>query len=296
LLFKYGFDQLHSVGSADQLVERARAVLEQRRDRPLLLWIHFFDSHIPYRHADETSLQRWRDLERAVRSEIIADPHWATEIGRAELWQAYRNEVAHVDRAILALLAALESSGDRETVVALFSDHGEEFFERGGFEHGHSFHREVVEVSLVLAQLGVPDPPRKVIETPAGHLDVLPTLLAAVGAPDPSLPGRDLRQEPGSAAIRTSVNPLYGPDPASRAAARDGRWKAILGADAVVHLYDLKRDPDERVDVARGNAPVSARLRAAVADRARAESGDEKTPELSERDRAALRALGYLDE
>ncbi len=290
LLYKHGLDQLHPVGSADQLVRRARSILERRRDRPLFLWIHFLDSHIPYRHADETSVLHWRELERTTHTDNLADPYWATEEGRAELWEAYRNEVAHVDRALLELLTVLE----RDTVIALLSDHGEEFFERGGFEHGHSFHKEVVEVAFVLARFGGAVVP-EVVETPVGHLDVLPTLLGALDAADPSLPGRDLTRTREASVARISVNPLYGPDPEA-AAVRDGRWKAIYGPGAGVQLYDLDRDPDEREDVSATRAGVAARLREAVADRARIEGGAATAPELSEHDRAALRALGYLDE
>ena len=294
LLFAAGIDQLHPVGSADQLVARAEAILARRRDRPLLLWVHFFDCHLPYRHADATDLPaaRMRTLERSARAEILRDPHWATSAGTEQLRRAYRNEVEHVDRAILGLLEQLETR-PRDRVVLLLSDHGEELFERGSVGHGHSVHEEIVGLALALARLGGADGPARQVTTPVGHLDVAPTLLKLGGLPIASLPGQDLL---GSVEARPyhSRN-LYWPgeDP-ERRAIRAGRWKALVGRGGDRALYDLERDPGERRRLVREPVEAARALRRPAPLGRR----DPRPPaaELDARDRDALRALGYLDE
>ncbi len=58
LLMSAGLIGRRSFGGASSLADRAIAILEQRRARPLFLWVHFLDCHIPYRHATETDLPR----------------------------------------------------------------------------------------------------------------------------------------------------------------------------------------------------------------------------------------------
>src|SRR4029450_6199643 len=72
--------------------------------------------------------------------------------------------------------------------VVFTADHGEEFWDHGGVEHGHSHHGEVVDVPLVLVAPGV-SPGRR--EGVASLVDVAPTVRAALGlAPG----GLDLRR------------------------------------------------------------------------------------------------------
>jgi arylsulfatase A-like enzyme len=41
-----------------------------------------------------------------------------------------------------------------EAVVIVTSDHGEELWEHGGYEHGHSLYQEVIAVPLIIEALG----------------------------------------------------------------------------------------------------------------------------------------------
>lgn len=94
-----------------------------------------------------------------------------------------------VDEAVGEVLAGLESSGlAARTLVVVVGDHGEEFWEDGGLEHGRTVYDEVARVPLLMCWP---------THLPAGGrvgpvvriTDVTPTILDLVGVPTP--PRRD---------------------------------------------------------------------------------------------------------
>jgi len=272
---------------AEARLADARAILAARRDRPLFLWVHFLDPHVPYRHAGRLALprdtRRW--LARVRRSELPERP--SPEM-LDDLRRGYANEVAVVDAAVETLLDRFAAhSGPHGRVVVLTSDHGEEFGEHGGFEHGHTLYQELLAVPLAVAGLPVAG------GGGAGLVDVVPTLLArldadAAGGPDAARgpgEGRDLGVPAGAAAYRAS-NPLYGA--LDRRAVKRGPLKLVV-REGRRAFYDLLLDPGEHHPRPEAGAEGAALVRllprhAPDADRARP---------LEPGVRAALEALGY---
>ena len=63
----------------------------------------------------------------------------------------YDGEVTEVDRQLGRVLAALAARGlSQNTLVVCVSDHGEEFWDHGGVEHGHTLYDELLRVVLVM--------------------------------------------------------------------------------------------------------------------------------------------------
>ncbi len=274
---------------ADALTRRALEVVGQRGERPLFLWVHFLDAHLPYRHLMDSGLAP--DLRRRIlglrgHEALHADPFWSSEAGRQALASAYRHEVERVDAALLRLLEGLGPAPARGRVVVRGSDHGAEFLEHGGLEHGHTRHQDLR--SLPLAISGLPGlRPGIRIESPVGLADVAATLVRVAGARGEDLPGRDLASAFAARPV-TSGNLLYG-DADAQMAVLEERWKLVRGPEGSV-LHDLRRDPEERVDLASHYPARVARLRAlAVVPLQLARPA----PKLSDGDMSALRALGY---
>jgi hypothetical protein len=244
--------------------------------RGFYLWVHLLEPHLPYLNtpiADTPVIHR-----ETLRTSMPLD---AKE--RAAVHAGYAGEVAYVDRHLGRLLDALEAKGVLDDGIVVFtSDHGEEFWEHGGVEHGQSHHAEVLDVPLIVVAPGLAPGPRDGV---ASLIDVVPTIRAALGdAPD----GIDLRQGVPAGRIATAWGGLL---VRSDCSARDERRRVIVrdcaADDTAVQVFDLRRDPAER-------APIPWQPTEAVVSAARNVSAPAQG-RAAPVDRARLRALGYVE-
>ena len=106
----------------------------------------------------------------------------------------YDGEVALADAGFQALLDLLERTGQRDnTIIILTSDHGEELHDHGGWNHGHTVHRELVHVPLIVSRPDLKAGQR--IQTPVSLIDVMPSILQWVDLPVPqSVEGQTFTQ------------------------------------------------------------------------------------------------------
>ncbi len=153
---------------ADAVVRDAAAWLRPRSapeaEAPWFAWVHLYDAHDPYRPPEP----------------------YATTYAETP----YGGEVAWVDAQVGALLEALGPALE-ETWVFVVSDHGESLGEHGEGTHGVLLYEGATRVPFLVR------PPRGgdgvVVDAPVSLVDVVPTVLGAVGVPAPSgLDGRDL--------------------------------------------------------------------------------------------------------
>lgn len=156
----------------------------------------------------------------------------------------------YVDDCVGRILAAVSAAGEAErTLVVYTSDHGEMLGDRGHRFSKYCLYEGAVRVPLILAGPGVPSGRRDT--RPCELVDLMPTLLAAVGAPaEAGPPGLNLladgRRDGSFAEYHGSGYE------AARAAPswmwRTPEWKLILsarGGGMRGELYDLKADPGE---------------------------------------------------
>lgn len=154
----------------DRIIARAVRWLRGTRRDPWLLWVHLIDPHVPYHprgpqgETEDTSDGRWLDpLRPFLEDGVIGDvPRLRLRLdemddsARAALREMYRREILFFDRHLADLFDAAEkAAGGRELFWAVTSDHGEEFFDHGGFEHGHSLYGELLRVPMILGGPGL---------------------------------------------------------------------------------------------------------------------------------------------
>ncbi len=170
--FGQGFERVADLAEDGETVDLALQWLEEPRMGPRLLVVHLIGPHLPYEPkppppggSERVGDQFW-DLDNAATYTEPAD--------RDRIRQLYAAEVAQVDLQVGRLLDALP-----EAVVAIVSDHGEELFEHGGFEHGHALWPEVTRVHAAVS--GDPERPGGLTRLQ----DVGPHFARALGAEDP---------------------------------------------------------------------------------------------------------------
>jgi choline-sulfatase len=217
----------------DETTQAARAWLDARPgsdDRPLFLWVHYFDPHAPYEapypHDDGET-----DAER------------------------YAGEVAYADAQVARLLADLRERGILDdAVVILLSDHGEGLGEHGERTHGHLLHEATLAVPLILKAPGVTA--GAVVEQVVRTTDLLPTILALLGLPPAEdIDGRDLgplwagSDEGPPASYAESMYSYRECGWAQQSSLRAGRLK-LIDAGPRRQLFDLAADPREEDDLA----------------------------------------------
>lgn len=230
--------------SAETQVAEAMAALARWPDRPALIVVHFMDAHLPY-HEPEAWRGRFAGEPPARfsrrefhRNDVLQAEHRLTDEERAWIRDRYDNNVAYIDHSISALIEALPS----DATVILTADHGEEFWDHGGFEHGHTLNEELLRIPLIVKGPGVPVTRSS---APTSLLDVAPTVLTAAGLSAADLPGTALQTvaaAPGAPRALVVGRPLYG----------NRRWGVYAeGEKYTLHAHDervtaLAADPAEQ--------------------------------------------------
>ncbi len=217
---RFGFSVAdHGNRRAEVITDRAIEEIDRivsRGEPKFFLWMHYFDTHEPYRD---------------------------TSLGTSPQ-DRYRAEVRNVDRELARLLNHVKRVVARDTVVAITADHGEEFREHGGHYHGSSLYDEQVRIPLVVVAPGARG--RKVQQV-VESVDIAPTLLRLVGVDPPStMRGDDLRPLVFDGDGAMPALPAFGTVIQKKMVVS---WPYKLIADFnydVFELYDLSEDPAEQ--------------------------------------------------
>ena len=286
--------------TAEEINRVVDGLLPEPSPQPFFLYVHYMEPHSPYAPHGEANSGVSNDhiIDLASRRSVLD----ATE--RDALLSLYDQEIEAVDAGVGELQGLLESRGLwHDTVVAITSDHGEEFGEHGGWFHGLALHRESLRVPLVFHGEGrIPGAVRR--DDAVDLLDVPTTLLALAGVP----PAEDMRgrslldPEPGRPRDRIAElhrDPHFeahvGPR-RHRVAITRWPWKAIVAPDGRLQVHHLEQDPTERAPLPAGRAPAGFIAEARERARAmRAEERSEPATPLDPTTRERLRALGYAE-
>lgn len=265
--FGPGFDRFLDVGTSGWVHERGFATLERdllavvegSADRPVFLYVHDNEPHLPYR-----PLPRYREMFGAPAEGSAAEIPQRDVPDDPATRALYRATIRATSDRFGLLIEALRRIGRYEdALIVLVGDHGEEFGEHGGISHGQTLYQEQLHVPLVVKLPG-----RRlagsVVEAEATLEEVAPTLLATLGI-DPPAAWRD-RRLPLPGERHDERGPLVSEldlDGRRATSAIALPWK-YLRSDGDEQLFDLSADPAETTDLAAAHPERVARLRAVV--------------------------------
>jgi arylsulfatase A-like enzyme len=308
-------------------------------DAPFFLFAHTYKVHDPYA-PPRSYLAGFADPDYSgpipSTHEELAEAHAAGKNPNELYWKQvdvqnpdhvqrlqdlYDGEIRYTDDRLRALLGRLDHWGfDRNTLVVLLSDHGEEFMEHGFVRH-ERLYDEVLHVPLILrfpaADETAPEGGRRIQEV-VRLIDVSPSILAYLGIRQPlHLQGRSFlpliegRDEPprfvwshwyqaDHATLRIGPWKFYRRY-AFAGLFEVGRWKFFYERRLHEELYDIGADPgelrnlaDEQEEIREAMKDLLIELEGASGELRGSVKGDGPTIELDPRTRRELEALGYL--
>jgi len=190
--------------------------IEGHRDGPFFAFLHIFDPHSPFEPSEPWNT-RWfapdalaehREHVEQVKQVIQSDFMKSQALPNAEEMEAsgvdretylerqkiwYDASIRAMDAEIARLLERLDELGlADDTLIALVSDHGEEFLEHGRSFHGYTAYGEMLNVPMILWWPGVVPAGVRVSET-VETINLMPTLLSLSRiTPPETVQGRSL--------------------------------------------------------------------------------------------------------
>jgi arylsulfatase A-like enzyme len=248
--FDQGFDhfEVHPPSRrAEEAVDAALAFLDARRGQPTFLYVHTMDAHEPYLPPAPFD-RRFPPLPEPGR-EASRPSHYVEPADLDRIVGQYDGAVAYGDQEFGRFVRALRERElyDRATIVFL-ADHGEEFLDHGGWEHGPTLFDELVRVPLVVKYPRRREAGRRVARQ-VQLVDVVPTILKSQGLAVPGrIAGRDLEESfaatgperPAVFETKFFDHVAYG------ARTSEAKYVRFFHPTAVELFFDLRRDPGEK--------------------------------------------------
>ena len=288
---------------ADVAVDDALALLRSVPSaQPAFLFLHLFDPHLAYDPPKEWTkglMPYTGELATPLHPlEAMRDGTFAPGPDDLAYMKAlYAAEVAFVDHELGRFFAELDkvrpTVGNR--IIIVTADHGEEFGDHGGWEHGHSMHHEVTRVPLIVVPPSSTKIAPQVNHRPVSTIDIAPTVLQAVGLPG-VLPGQSLLAEgPFPERLVLSERSHF---EAGNYSVRNSDWTLIVDPTRPEGRLYSSSDRLEVDDVSGSLPAVQAQLLQRAGELLDSAAALAPTPtdnsiELPEEVRDQLRALGY---
>ncbi|MCX6645657.1 MAG: sulfatase [bacterium] len=254
---------------ADVSIQRAEDFINRSKDRDWFCFLHFEDPHTPFTPLPEFAA-RWCDPSYTgeFKTAFTEDADWkfsSTVPPEADIDQVrnlYRSEISYLDSSLAELFNFLEENNLMDNTLIIFSgDHGEEFYEHGAFEHGHTHYDELVKTPLIIQGEGFPEGEK--ISDLTGNTDIVPTILRWLNIPLLD----DLEGVPLQDVVAGTVPDdriIYGEDNirgTQRKYALQWPYKCIYDySDRTCKLFNLEDDPGELTDISSLNPEISSSL------------------------------------
>jgi len=301
--------------------------IDKNKDKNFFLFVHTYQPHNPYScPAPYNSLFLGED---AKWEEVDLLKHIGGKKGiykklpeneRQNIIDLYDGEIRYTDEKLIKpLIDKLKKTGlyDRSMII-ITSDHGEEFFEHQGWEHGHSLYNELITIPLIIKFPGSKFRSQKK-DGIVSLVDIMPTVVEELGlrVPDLDLDGKSLipllkgREKGDRSFLADKAGNLLNSHIPQKIATNQGRDKFILNKKyspedtdffkypppvfSSVELYDLDQDHTEVSNIADKQPEKAKRFLDRINDiyqkaKKRAMEKVEIDKELLEQ----LKTLGYL--
>jgi len=246
----------------DESLPPALEWLDEHEDEPFFLLVHGYDPHCPYWPPPKWRKEYADWYDGKLRPQGLCGPPMFLGliergiVGAREVRYVndlYDAEIASADERVGELLDELEHRGLLdESIVVFLSDHGESLGTRDRIGHGAML-EEILHVPLLIRFPGGQWAGRR--DDPVELVDVMPTLLSALGVPLPEgIHGRDLLPSIRGGADADGARLRVAQANDNYAVRFDRDWKITFGFDEDgtlmrQALYNVAEDPLETRDL-----------------------------------------------
>ncbi len=311
--FAQGFDFYDEVwkkegdkeASAPLITADALRFIEENRNKPFFLWLHYIDPHAPYQPETKWVEERegGKDIRKIEKKIVVGEGVWVHLDAHPNLEYyvaRYDGEVRKADFYVGKVLQKLKEQGLlSRSMVIISADHGEELGEHNlFFDHGPLPFNSSARIPLILYLPG--KRPRRIKEA-VSLMDVTPTVAELLGLKFPyPLTGSSLL-EPQSHR-RLLILGLMGhavvswPEKLNFISERGRKYLGL----APYYLYNISSDPLELNPLPLSSLKISrlTRLRDQLLRKYRRESrkfkGQRRKKKLSKKTLENLKSLGYV--
>jgi arylsulfatase A-like enzyme len=302
----------HLTNNNELVTKVAVKWLEAGPAEPFLLFVFYFDPHYDYIPPAPFDTMFDPDYEghmdgRGMKKEPRHSQR-PPDRDLQHLLALYDGEIRYTDGHVGQLLQALAKSGVlKNTLIVLFGDHGDEFYEHGKTTHARTLYNEIVHVPLILRWPGRLPAGRR-IDAITSLVDIMPTILDFLDLPyEGPMQGISLRPLiEGTAGesrhtvwaelnMENHIQAILGDDHRLLRDMRNSTWE----------LYHLPSDPGEQTNLYEQPSAKGVRLalraewerwardNGALVDRL-AQGGETEKIQLDEQQLQKLKALGYV--
>ena len=232
---------------AEVQINRAQQILSDSSDRDLFMMLHIMDMHLPYteprpyRFTFAGERPAILSSDSFGRSEVIKKSKKLGKNGKQHVIDRYDNNLYYIDDVLSSFLDGLPE----DSTVFIFSDHGEEFWDHDGFEHGHTLYDELLRIPFLVKS---PNIPAGVYDQPISLLDLAPTTAGIANITFDQVAGWDL-------STKSADELRERPQAFGRLLYGDDGWSSLKGHHKYITqkgkeiAFDLHNDPVEQTEL-----------------------------------------------
>ncbi len=267
--FAAGFDEYiddQDFAGFEYSYPKAVEWIKKNRNEKLFVFLHGYNIHGQYvppegydfRFLDFTykgKLTGSKEEQLNLREEGLAQGKlFLTQDDVRFLTALYDEKIARADEEFSKFYQEFKKLGLLEkTIFVITSDHGEELYEHGQIDHGHSLYQEVIHVPLLIIIPGIKG---ALISQQVRSIDLLPTILTIIGAGTDQkifsqFQGKNLTDtmKGDNLNLQAFSETDYRYAVFKRAITSADSWKYITDLETSNNeLYSLKNDPGEKIN------------------------------------------------
>jgi arylsulfatase A-like enzyme len=245
---------VHQTLTNEPLTRAALRWIEQHHQEPFFMFAFYFDPHYDYIPPPPFDTMFDPNYDGSIDGrDIVQEPRKSNRPSQGDLDHIialYDGEIRYTDTYVSKLLNAFAKFGILDqTLVVIFGDHGDEFYEHGKTGHAHTLYNELIHVPLIL-RWPSKIPKGKRIDALASQVDIMPTILDYLRIQHKqAIQGTSLKDLIDGRVCRVH-DFVYAGGRSHRCAVIGNQNKMILNPGAGAReFYDLVNDPREQYNI-----------------------------------------------